>query len=44
MHNRIHIIRINKNKNASSQNILVIESFCFELPLDNELNIKIQIQ
>ena len=38
----IHIIRINMNKNVASQNILIIESLCFEMPPDNELNIKIQ--
>ena len=38
----INIIRININKNVPSQNIIVIESLCFELPPDNELNIKIQ--
>ena len=30
------------NKNVPRQNIIVIESFCFELPPGNELNIKIQ--
>ena len=38
----INIIRINVNKNVASQNIIVIESLCFELPQDNELDIKIR--
>ena len=39
----IHIIRININKNVPSQNIMIIESLCFESPPDNELNFKIQL-